>query len=79
LGRFFPVELKATIIEYQGHSRTCRCCGKVTQAKILPRFAAVFPALWTFVVEQGVEPTNNHIHLTGRVCIGVRRNALPLL
>jgi transposase len=27
-------ELKAKIIEYQGHSRTCSCCGKVTRAVI---------------------------------------------
>jgi transposase len=27
-------ELKATIVEYQGHARTCRCCGKVTRASI---------------------------------------------
>ena len=27
-------EIKATIIEYQGHARTCPCCAKVTQATI---------------------------------------------
>jgi transposase len=27
-------EIKATIIEYQGHARTCPCCGEVTRAPI---------------------------------------------
>lgn len=33
-------EITARIIEYQGHARTCPCCGKVTQALIPPELRA---------------------------------------
>jgi transposase len=44
-------ELKATIIEYQGHARTCRCCGQVTQAKIPAdiRAHSIGPGLTAFM------------------------------
>lgn len=44
-------ELKATIIEYQGHARTCRCCGKITQAKIPAdiRAHSIGPGLTAFM------------------------------
>jgi transposase len=39
------------------------------------RLAAVFPALWTFVVVPGVEPTNNHAERVLRRAVLWRRRS----
>lgn len=39
------------------------------------RLAEVFPALWTFVVEEGVEPTNNHAERVQRRAVLWRRRS----
>src|SRR5437764_14063277 len=44
-------ELKAKVIEYQGHARTCPCCGEVTRASIpeTVRAHSVGPGLAAFM------------------------------
>jgi transposase len=44
-------EIKATIIEYQGHARTCPCCGEVTRAPIpaAVRAHSIGPGLAAFM------------------------------
>jgi hypothetical protein len=41
----------------QGGLRCRDCKTKRSCARLL----GVYPALWTFVVAEGVEPTNNHV------------------
>ena len=45
--------------------KTARCCDRVL---------SVYPALWTFVVVEGVEPTNNHAERVQRVAVLYRKN-----
>jgi transposase len=47
-------------------------CGKL--ARFCRRVLAVYPALWTFVVVQGVEPTNNHAERVQRLAVLWRKN-----
>ena len=46
--------------------KTKRFCGRVL---------AVYPALWTFVVVEGVEPTNNHVERVQRRAVLWRRRS----
>jgi transposase len=53
-------------------------CGERSRNRKLARFCqrvlAVYPALWTFVVEEGVEPTNNHAERVQRLAVLYRKN-----
>lgn len=61
--------VKAEVTEYRQHRLSCPACGEVTAAEWpaeMPRGsfgpraqAVVGVSLWTFVREEGVEPTNN--------------------
>jgi len=46
-------------------AKTARFCG---------RLLAVYPALWTFTVVEGVEPTNNHAERVQRLAVLYRKN-----
>jgi transposase len=43
-------------------------------ARFCDRLLAVYPALWTFVVTEGVEPTNNHAERVQRLAVLYRKN-----
>jgi transposase len=43
-------------------------------ARFCDRVLAVYPALWTFVVVDGVEPTNNHAERVQRLAVLYRKN-----
>jgi len=43
-------------------------------ARFCERLLAVYPALWTFVVVKGVEPTNNHAERVQRLAVLWRKN-----
>src|SRR4051812_7730575 len=43
-------------------------------ARFCQRVLAVYPALWTFVVVEGVEPTNNHAERVQRLAVLYRKN-----
>lgn len=43
-------------------------------ARFCRRVLAVYPALWTFVVVEGVEPTNNHAERVQRLAVLYRKN-----
>jgi transposase len=43
-------------------------------ARFCDRVRAVYPALWTFVVVAGVEPTNNHAERVQRLAVLYRKN-----
>lgn len=43
-------------------------------ARFCDRVLAVYPALWTFVVVAGVEPTNNHAERVQRLAVLYRKN-----
>lgn len=51
-----------------------RCRDPKTK-RFCARLASVFPALWTFVVEEGVEPTNNHVERVQRRAVLWRRRS----
>lgn len=51
-----------------------RCRERKTK-RFCERLASVFPALWTFVVEEGVEPTNNHVERVQRRAVLWRRRS----
>lgn len=51
-----------------------RCRDRKTR-RFCERLATVFPALWTFVVEEGVEPTNNHVERVQRRAVLWRRRS----
>lgn len=56
------------VLQKGGRSRdkkTARACIRVL---------AVYPALWTFVVVEGVEPTNNHAERVQRLAVLYRKN-----
>ena len=52
--------------------------GERSRDRKLVRFCArvlkVYPALWTFVVVEGVEPTNNHAERVQRLAVLWRKN-----
>jgi len=54
-------------------------CGRRSRDRKTQRFCArvlgVYPALWTFVVEEGVEPTNNHAERVQRRAVLWRRRS----
>lgn len=61
----------------------CRLCAELeggarSRDRKLARFCgnvlAVYPALWTFVVMEGVEPTNNHAERVQRLAVLWRKN-----
>src|SRR5208282_6263068 len=53
-------------------------CGGRSRNRKLARFCdrvlAVYPALWTFTVVAGVEPTNNHAERVQRLAVLYRKN-----
>lgn len=53
-------------------------CGERSRNRKLVRFCRrvleVYPALWTFVVVEGVEPTNNHAERVQRLAVLYRKN-----
>jgi transposase len=51
-----------------------RCRDRKTR-RFCQRLLAVYPALWTFVVEEGVEPTNNHAERVQRRAVLWRRRS----
>lgn len=50
-----------------------RCRDRRT-ARFCDRLLEVYPALWTFVVVEGVEPTNNHAERMQRLAVLYRKN-----
>ena len=67
--RMAPLALELLAVLQHGErsqdGKTARCCGRVL---------AVYPALWTFVVVEGVEPTNNHAERVQRLAVLYRKN-----
>jgi transposase len=63
------------MLELREHLRA----GRRSRDKKLSRFCGrvldVYPALWTFVVERGVEPTNNHAERVPRRAVRWRRRS----
>ena len=51
-----------------------RCRDKKTK-RFCKRLLGVYPALWTFVVVEGVEPTNNHVERVQRRAVLWRRRS----
>ena len=51
--------------ERSRHRKLARFCGRVVE---------VYPALWTFAVVPGVEPTNNHAERVQRLAVLWRKN-----
>jgi transposase len=51
-----------------------RCCDRKTR-RFCDRLLTVYPALWTFVVVEGVEPTNNHVERVQRRAVLWRRRS----
>jgi transposase len=51
-----------------------RCRDRKTR-RFCDRLLAVYPALWTFVVVDGVEPTNNHVERVQRRAVLWRRRS----
>ncbi len=51
-----------------------RCRDRKTK-RFCARLLAVYPALWTFVVMDGVEPTNNHVERVQRRAVLWRRRS----
>ena len=43
-------------------------------ARFCARLLKMYPALWTFVVKDGVEPTNNHAERVQRLAVLWRKN-----
>jgi transposase len=67
--RLAPLALELLAVLQQGKrsrdARTARFCDRVL---------SVYPALWTFVVVAGVEPTNNHAERVQRLAVLYRKN-----
>lgn len=67
--RLAPLALEMLAVLQQGKrsrdKKTARFCDRVL---------AVYPALWTFVVVEGVEPTNNHAERVQRLAVLYRKN-----
>ena len=58
--------------------RFCRgaCVVAIRKTKCFcARLLGVYPALWTFVVVEGVEPTNNHVERAQRRAVLWRRRS----
>ena len=51
-----------------------RCRDRKTK-RFCARLLGVYPALWTFVVVEGVEPTNNHVERAQRRAVLWRRRS----
>jgi transposase len=67
--RLAPVALELlAVLQHGEHSRD----GKT--ARFCRRVLTVYPALWTFVVVDGVEPTNNHAERVQRLAVLYRKN-----
>jgi transposase len=67
--RMAPLALELlAVLQRGGRSRD----GKT--ARFCDRVLAVYPALWTFVVVEGVEPTNNHAERVQRLAVLYRKN-----
>jgi transposase len=52
-----------------------RRCRDHKTRRFCDRVLGVYPALWTFVVEDGVEPTNNHVERAQRRAVLWRRRS----
>jgi transposase len=67
--RMAPLALELLAVLQRGErsrdGKTARFCRRVL---------AVYPALWTFVVVEGVEPTNNHAERVQRLAVLYRKN-----
>ena len=67
--RMAPLMLQlATVLESGERSRDRKL------ARFCARVLAVYPALWTFVVVENVEPTNNHAERVQRLAVLWRKN-----
>src|SRR5205823_3919524 len=64
-----PLALELLAVLHKGErsrdGKTARFCARVL---------SVYPALWTFVVVAGVEPTNNHAERVQRLAVLYRKN-----
>jgi transposase len=64
-----PLALELLAVLQQGErsrdGKTARFCRRVL---------GIYPALWTFVVVEGVEPTNNHAERVQRLAVLYRKN-----
>jgi transposase len=65
-----PLMLEMMALLQQG----LRCRNRKTK-RFCDRVLDVYPALWTFVVEEGVEPTNNHAERVQRRAVLWRRRS----
>jgi transposase len=67
--RMAPLALELLAVLQRGtrsrDGKTARFCNRVLD---------VYPALWTFVVVEGVEPTNNHAERVQRLAVLYRKN-----
>jgi transposase len=67
--RLAPLALELLAVLQRGErsrdGKTARCCARILD---------VYPALWTFVVVEGVEPTNNHAERVQRLAVLYRKN-----
>jgi transposase len=67
--RIAPLALELlAVLQQGGRSRDRKT------ARFCKRVLAVYPALWTFVVVEGVEPTNNHAERVQRMAVLYRKN-----
>ncbi|HVS39244.1 MAG TPA: IS66 family transposase [Gemmataceae bacterium] len=67
--RLAPLALELlAVLQKGGRSRDKKT------ARFCERVLTVYPALWTFVVEEGVEPTNNHAERVQRLAVLYRKN-----
>jgi transposase len=66
------VPLMLTLLEVLHHGRRCR---DPKTKRSCARLLAVYPALWTFVAKEGVEPTNNHAERVQRRAVLWRRRS----
>lgn len=68
--RMTPLALELLEVLHRGG----RCRERKTR-RFCARLLAVYPALWTFVVVAGVEPTNNHVERVQRRAVLWRRRS----
>jgi transposase len=66
----FPLMLELLELLHKGE----RCRDPKTK-RFCKRLLGVYPALWTFVVVEGVEPTNNHVERAQRRAVLWRRRS----
>ena len=67
--RMAPLALELlAVLQKGGRSRDAKT------ARFCDRVLTVYPALWTFVIVEGVEPTNNHAERVQRLAVLYRKN-----